>query len=132
MSVRLAALAAVILCGACSSYSTSPTPGVDVSIQPGASTKGSNAFAPSTFTVSLGAGGTVHWRNADVGGSGDAYGVGATAGTTHLLESDTPGIFASDSIRPGALFEHTFTATGTVHYHCAMHPTMTGIIVVNQ
>jgi plastocyanin len=132
MTVRTAAVAVVILCGACSSSSTSPTPGVDVSIRPNASNLGSAAFAPSTFDVSVAAGGTVHWRNADVGTSGDAYGMSAVPGTVHQLVSDTPGIFGADPIQPGALFEHTFTVAGTVHYHCAIHPTMTGTIVVGQ
>lgn len=58
-------------------------------------------------------------------------GAGATTGTTHTITSDTQGLFDSGSLAPGATFEHTFTAAGTYHYHCSIHPTMTGIIVVN-
>jgi len=128
-----AALAATLVAGtACSSSTTDPTvPGIDVSIQPGAQTRGSSAFAPSPFTLSLASDGSVKWRNGDVGTSGGAYGAGATAGTTHTITSDTQGLFDSGSLAPGATFEHTFTAAGTYHYHCSIHPTMTGVIVVN-
>ncbi|HJP57503.1 MAG TPA: plastocyanin/azurin family copper-binding protein [Gemmatimonadales bacterium] len=132
MNLRLTcALAATLALLACSS-STDPTqPGVDVSIKPGAENLGAAAFAPSPFTISLASQTTVKWRNGDVGTSGGAYGTGATAGTTHQITSDTQGLFDSGSFAPGAVFEHTFTTPGTYHYHCAIHPTMTGIIVVN-
>lgn len=134
MKTRMAtALAAALLAGAaCSSSTTDPTqPGIDVSIQAGAETRGASAFAPSPFTMSLASDGTIKWRNGDVGTSGNAYGAGATTGTTHTITSDTQGLFDSGSLAPGATFEHTFTAAGTYHYHCSIHPTMTGIIVVN-
>lgn len=134
MKTRMAtALAAALIAGAgCSSSTTDPTqPGIDVSIQAGAENRGASAFAPSPFTLSLASDGTVKWRNGDVGTSGNAYGAGATTGTTHTITSDTQGLFDSGSLAPGATFEHTFTAAGTYHYHCSIHPTMTGIIVVN-
>ncbi len=131
MNARLIPVMLALLAGCSSSTSPSTTPGVDVSIQPGAAAKTTDAFAPSPFTVSLSSGGIVHWRNGDVGSSGDAYGNGATPGTTHDIASDTPGLFDSGSLAPGALFQHTFAVAGTYHYHCAIHPTMTGIIVVN-
>ena len=134
MKTRMAtALAAALIAGAgCSSSTTDPTqPGIDVSIQSGAENRGASAFAPSPFTLSLASDGTVKWRNGDVGTSGNAYGAGATTGTTHTITSDTQGLFDSGSLAPGATFEHTFTAAGTYHYHCSIHPTMTGIIVVN-
>ena len=134
MRTRMAAaIAATLIAGtACSGSTTDPTvPGVDVSIQPHAETRGSSAFAPSPFTLSLASDGSVKWRNGDVGTSGDAYGNGATSGTTHTITSDTQGAFDSGSLAPGATFEHTFTTAGTYHYHCSIHPTMTGVIVVN-
>lgn len=128
MGAGIAALFAL----ACSNSTTDPTqPGIDVSIQSGAETRGSSAFAPSPFTLSLASDGSVKWRNGDVGTSGNAYGAGATTGTTHTITSDTQGLFDSGALAPGAVFEHTFTAAGTYHYHCSIHPTMTGIIVVN-
>jgi plastocyanin len=133
MKARLGGALIAVLVGAlaCSSSSTDPNPpGIDVSIRQNAAGLGSNAFTPSPFTVSLAAGGTVKWRNGDTGTSGGAYG-GGTAGTTHDITSDTQGLFDSGSFAPGATFSHTFTTAGTYHYHCAIHPSMTGIIVVN-
>lgn len=124
-------LAATFVLAACSSTTDPTTPGIDVSIRAGAQTRGSSAFAPSPFTLSLAAGGTVKWRNGDVGTSGNAYGAGATTGTTHDLVSDTQGEFDSGAMAPGAVFQHAFTAAGTYHYHCSIHPSMTGIIIVN-
>ena len=134
MKTRMAAaVAATLIAGsACSSSTTDPTvPGIDVSIQSRAETRGSSAFAPSPFTLSLASDGSVKWRNGDVGTTGGAYGSGATSGTTHTITSDTQGLFDSGSLAPGATFEHTFTAAGTYPYHCSIHPTMTGVIVVN-
>jgi hypothetical protein len=74
--------------------------------------------------------GAVKWRNGDTGTSGGAYG-GGTPGTTHDITADTQGLFDSGSLAPGGTFSHTFTAAGTYHYHCSIHPSMTGIIVVN-
>src|SRR6476469_9048364 len=94
------ALAAALIAGAgCSSSTTDPTqPGIDVSIQAGAENRGASAFAPSPFTLSLASDGTVKWRNGDVGTSGNAYGAGATTGTTHTITSDTQGLFDSGSL----------------------------------
>lgn len=128
VAVALAASLAVVL--ACSSTTEPNTPGIDVSIQQNAAGRGSSAFAPSPFTVSLAAGGAVKWRNGDTGTSGGAYG-GGTPGTTHDITADTQGLFDSGSLAPGGTFSHTFTAAGTYHYHCSIHPSMTGIIVVN-
>ena len=128
VAVALAASLAVVL--ACSSTTEPNPPGVDVSIQQNAAGRGSSAFAPSPFTVSLAAGGAVKWRNGDTGTSGGAYG-GGTPGTTHDITADTQGLFDSGSLAPGGTFSHTFTAAGTYHYHCSIHPSMTGIIVVN-
>ena len=128
VAVALAASLAVVL--ACSSSTEPNPPGIDVSIQQNAAGRGSSAFAPSPFTVSLAAGGAVKWRNGDTGTSGGAYG-GGTPGTTHDITADTQGLFDSGSLAPGGTFSHTFTAAGTYHYHCSIHPSMTGIIVVN-
>lgn len=128
VAVALAASLAVVL--ACSSTTEPNPPGIDVSIQQNAAGRGSSAFAPSPFTVSLAAGGAVKWRNGDTGTSGGAYG-GGTPGTTHDITADTQGLFDSGSLAPGGTFSHTFTAAGTYHYHCSIHPSMTGIIVVN-
>jgi plastocyanin len=49
--------------------------------------------------------------------------------TTHTVTAND-GSFDSGNIAPGATFTHTFNAVGSVAYHCTIHPTMTGTIVV--
>jgi plastocyanin len=103
---------------ACSDDDTnSPgTPDADVIIVAGAEGKGANAYDPNPFTVSLAAGGTVEWGNAD--------------GIAHTVTADDAS-FASANIGAGGTFSHTFVAEGTVAYHCALHPTMVGTIQVD-
>ena len=69
MKARLAAAIAASLVAVlgCSGSTEPNPPGIDVSIQQNAAGLGSSAFAPSPFTVSLAAGGTVKWRNGDTG-----------------------------------------------------------------
>lgn len=71
------------------------------------------AFTPSTLTVKQGA--NVTWGNAD--------------STTHTVTSDM-GLFDSGNLNPGDSFMHQFNATGTFPYHCSIHPSMKGTIVV--
>jgi plastocyanin len=70
------------------------------------------AFAPNTVPIRVGD--TVVWTNND--------------GVPHSATSDTgvwnTGIFASGSR------SFMFTAAGTYPYHCAVHATMTGTVVV--
>jgi plastocyanin len=110
---------------ACSS-STGPSvgPAADVSIVSGAATKAALAFAPDTFTVSLASGGQVRWGNKDY--TNGAYGVN---GTTHTVTADG-GAFGSGSIPPKGTYTFTFSVAGTYTYHCSVHPTMVGAIIV--
>ena len=73
----------------------------------------SYAFQPSTMTVPRGT--SVTWRN--------------TASITHTVTSNT-GAFNSGNLSPGATFTHQFSQAGTYQYHCNIHPSMTGTIVV--
>jgi plastocyanin len=100
-------------------------PAHNVLIVQGAQTKGSAAISPSTYTVSLAAGGKVVWANGDY--MGDAYG---GSGTTHHLVSNAP-LFDTGDIAPLNSAQFVFTSTGTFGYHCSIHPSMTGTIKVN-
>ncbi|MEP6574048.1 MAG: hypothetical protein ABJD11_15195 [Gemmatimonadota bacterium] len=130
---RLTAAAAVlgILAAAsgCNNNVTGTMGGVipphDVLIVAGASTAGNLAFAPTNFTTSVAAGGSVRWANGDVASSG--YG---STGVTHHPVSDTP-LFDTGNIAPFGSAHIVFTTPGTVTYHCAIHPSMTGTITVN-
>jgi hypothetical protein len=42
------------------------------------------------------------------------------------------GSFDSGTLNPGASFSQTFSTAGTFTYHCAIHPRMTGTIVVSE
>jgi plastocyanin len=85
-----------------------PTPGAqDVFIQ-------NMAFSPSTITVT--AGSTVTWTNKDI--------------STHTVTSDG-GLFSSGSINSNETFSFKFNTPGTYPYHCTIHTSMTGNVVVN-
>jgi plastocyanin len=71
------------------------------------------AFNPKSLTVAAGT--TVVWTNNDK--------------VAHTSTSDT-GIWDSGHIQPGKTFSHTFATAGTFSYHCNIHPSMKGSIVV--
>ena len=72
------------------------------------------AFNPSTLNVKVGT--TVTWINKD--------------SVTHDVVSDT-GLFTSGNLTNGISYNYTFNQTGSFPYHCAIHPSMTGTIVVS-
>ena len=76
------------------------------------------AFDPSTLTVKTGT--VVTWVNQDA--------------APHTIVSDTGSLvaFSSDSLPTGASYNVTFTTPGTYTYHCSIHPSMTGTIVVQS
>ena len=71
------------------------------------------AFDPATVTIK--AGESVTWTNQD--------------GTTHTVTADN-GEFDSSQLANGATFTFKFDKAGTYPYHCSIHPTMTGTVVV--
>ena len=70
-------------------------------------------FDPPTLTVKVGT--TVTWVNAD--------------DIPHLV-TDKDGKFHSSALDTNDKFSQTFSTAGTVEYFCAIHPKMTGKIVV--
>ena len=73
-------------------------------------------YQPKTLVVSLAAGATVTWYNADT--------------ETHTVTADD-GSFDSGLIAPGESWSHTFTSAGSQRYHCTPHPWMKGEVVVS-
>jgi plastocyanin len=71
------------------------------------------SFIPGTLTITKGT--VVKWVNNDP--------------VTHLVTSDN-GIFESSSLNQGDSFTYTFQNAGSFPYHCHIHPSMTGTIVV--
>jgi plastocyanin len=77
------------------------------------------SFNPATLTVKAGT--NVTWTNED--------------SVTHDLTNDAIGDIAegrlfSLDVEPGKTFSFTFNNTGTYNYHCDIHPSMKGAIVV--
>lgn len=75
-----------------------------------------SAFAPNVVIIPVGT--TVHWTN--------------NGTVNHTVTSDT-ALFDSGTLAPGASFDFRFDVPGTYNYHCALHPNLTGkVIVTNQ
>jgi plastocyanin len=70
-------------------------------------------FDPPTLTVKAGT--TVTWVNAD--------------DIPHLV-SEKDGKFHSSALDTGEKFSQTLSTAGTVKYFCAIHPQMTGKIII--
>ncbi|HSD85194.1 MAG TPA: plastocyanin/azurin family copper-binding protein, partial [Anaerolineae bacterium] len=71
------------------------------------------AFQPQVITISVGS--MVRWTN-----------TGLSAHTT----TGDGGSWDSGNLAPGEMFTQTFTAPGIYTYHCAIHSSMTGTVVV--
>lgn len=91
-----------------------------------AETRGTGAFSPNPLTIALAGGGEVHWFNDDREPAGGEY---TGTGTTHSIVADDLS-FNSGDLPPGAAFDHRFQAEGAYAYHCSLHPTMTGTVIV--
>ena len=76
------------------------------------------AFTPSSITVAPGD--TVVWTNRD------------TVPHTVSADGGSASHFDSGALKEGEAFRFTFTKSGVLHYHCAFHPFMRGIIRVRR
>lgn len=113
-------LLAGALAGGCGNDDSNPAGpgggggGADVTINVVANS-GSNSYSPSPDTVSVGQ--TVSWRNQD--------------SATHTATADTGPAFDTGNIAPGATSAPiAMNTAGSYPYHCALHPAMTGTLVV--
>lgn len=84
--------------------------------QPAAATIQNMAFSPTPLTIKKGA--TVTWTNNDP--------------MAHTATSDSGSELASDNIQNGQTYSHTFNTVGTFAYHCAIHPSMHGSVIVTN
>jgi len=71
------------------------------------------SFQPGVLKVKVGA--KVTWTNGDT--------------VAHTVIADTNS-FASGDLQLGGSFSFTFTRPGTYAYHCSIHPSMHGSVVV--
>jgi len=76
------------------------------------------AFDPSTLTVKSGSG--VMWTNLD------------SAPHAIVFDIGSPVTYSSGSLPPGSSYSLSFTKLGTYTYHCSIHPSMKGTIVVQN
>lgn len=73
------------------------------------------AYDPSSITISKGT--TVTWKNED-------------SAPHTFTTTKAPVSIDSGSIGNGDVFSYTFDTPGTYEYHCAIHPSMKGIVIV--
>lgn len=99
----------LIVCG-CKKNNTAPsmgTPGAnEVWIQ-------NSTFTPASITVAVNT--TIKWTNKD--------------GITHTVTSNN-ALFDSGNIGNGGTYSRQFTTAGTYPYHCSIHSSMAGTVVV--
>ena len=72
------------------------------------------SFSPATITIPAGT--TIRWTNRD--------------DIPHTVVSDDKTTFKSKPLDTDEQFTYTFTKPGTYSYFCAIHPKMTGKVVV--
>jgi plastocyanin len=122
--VILATALVVTACGGSTTSSTTAgtpatTSGASTTATSGAAGGGGQvaikgfAFSPTSLTIK--AGESVTWTNQDSAG--------------HTVVADN-GEFKSGDVAQGATYTFKFDKAGTYPYHCGIHPTMTGTIVV--
>lgn len=76
------------------------------------------AFTQSSITVKKGT--KVTWTNKD-----------NVTHTVNETDSQSGGPNSGD-IAPGGTYSFTFNAVGTFNYHCAIHPSMLGAVIVTE
>lgn len=75
------------------------------------------SFTPAAITVKKGT--KVTWTNND--------------NTAHTVtENDGKNGPSAPEMAPGSSYSFTFNETGSFHYHCTIHPEMTGTVTVTQ
>src|SRR5947207_3355665 len=102
--LTMVATAALVLAGASQPATTAVTKTVKIT---------ATAFTPASVTIATGD--AVKWTNTDT--------------KTHQVVSNS-GAFASPIIAAGKSYTHTFKTAGTYRYHDALHPALTGKVVV--
>lgn len=79
-------------------------------------------FITATITIKKGA--TITWTNKDSVNH-------MVASNPHPVHTDLPG-FESQILAPGESYSFTFDKVGTFGYHCHLHPSMRGTVIVTE
>ena len=110
LSLLLALL--ILPLAACGGGGTSATPTVPIaSVPSGKVTIQGFAFSPASITVNVGD--TVIWENKDSVG--------------HTI---TGTVWDSGNLGSGKTYSRKFDTAGTYNYHCSIHSSMTGTVIV--
>lgn len=72
------------------------------------------SFSPATLDIPAGT--QVTWTNND--------------NVAHTVTSDTGSVLSSTTLSAGQSYSFTFPKAGVFSYHCALHPSMKGTVVV--
>jgi len=100
---------------------------VAVSIVPGSTTMTSNGYQPNPVQVKVGQ--TVVWTNDDSAFHTVTSGLPGQPDAGKLFDSGLTGPTAMTG--KGKTFEHAFDTAGEFDYHCALHPALTGKVIVS-
>lgn len=118
----LAVLVIVTLVGATGCQYQSASPTTNNTSTAGTQQTGSQtvaisnfSFVPSQITITKGA--TITWTNND--------------SAPHQIVADDNS-FQSGALSQGQSFQQTFDQEGTYSYHCAIHPSMKGTVIVTK
>jgi plastocyanin len=75
------------------------------------------SFSPASLTLKKGL--AVKWINND--------------NVAHnVTENDGKSGPSSPTLQPGGTYSFTFNEAGVFHYHCSIHPDMTGVVTVTE
>jgi plastocyanin len=72
------------------------------------------SFSPAEITINKGD--TIVWQNND--------------SASHTITSDSGNELDSGTIPSNGKYSHTFNSTGTFDYHCSIHASMIGKVIV--
>jgi plastocyanin len=75
------------------------------------------AFEPQQLNITMNT--SVIWTNED------------NAPHTIVTDKEAPVAISSEPFKKGETFEFNFTTAGSYPYHCGIHPSMTGVILVS-
>lgn len=129
LSVGMVALFGILAIGLNGNLNTAFAQGdkVAVSIVPGSTTMTTNGYQPNPVQVKVGQ--TVVWTNDDSAFHTVTSGLPGQSDAGKLFDSGLTGPTAMTG--KGKTFEHKFDTAGEFDYHCALHPALTGKVIVS-
>ncbi len=114
--IILVSLTALVFLGAGCTPSAS-VPGTPANTASGGSEVSIHNFSFNPATITVKRGTAVTWKNND--------------STGHTITADGTNGPASGVVDPGTTYSFTFDTAGTFTYHCSIHPSMRGTVIVN-